>query len=88
VKLQTKQEMNDSCKVHQKKKKRPIIAKKFRSKNISNETPSAMRSSMQSFEIDFKKISLKNAKCKGAKQSAKKEIVIGSPSTLNHLNPK
>jgi hypothetical protein len=49
-----------------------------------------MRSSMQSFEIDFKKISSKmqNAKCKGAKQSAKKEIVMGSPSTLNDLNPR
>jgi hypothetical protein len=49
-----------------------------------------MRSSMQSFENDFKKISSKvqNAKCKGAKQSAEKEIVMGSPSTLYDLNPK
>jgi hypothetical protein len=49
-----------------------------------------MRSSMQSFEIDFKNISsnVQNAKCKGAKQSAKKEIAMGCPSTLNDLNPK
>ncbi len=49
-----------------------------------------MRSLMQGFDIDLKKISLKvqNAKCKGAKQSAKKEIAMGFPSTLNDLNPK
>ncbi len=74
-----------------KKEKKTHPCKKVqKQEHIKYETPSAMRSSMQSFEIDLKKISSKmqNAKCKGAKQSAKKEIVMGSPSTLNDLNPR
>jgi hypothetical protein len=84
--------MIDSWKVHPKKKKKIHCCKKSSKKqeHIKYKTPSAMRSSMQSFEIDFKNISsnVQNAKCKGAKQSAKKEIAMGCPSTLNDLNPK
>jgi len=74
-----------------KKKKKTHHCKKVqKQKHIKYETSNVMRSLMQGFDIYLKKISLKvqNAKCKGAKQSAKKEIAMGFPSTLNDLNPK